>query len=47
MLGLPFDEPPPYAPVDEDYHPRPNSSYSLSKVLGEKMAAQFCRWDPS
>lgn len=46
VLGLPFDEPPPYAPVDEDYHPRPNSSYSLSKALGEEMAVQFCRWDP-
>jgi nucleoside-diphosphate-sugar epimerase len=46
VLGLPFTEPPPYAPVDEDYHPRPNSSYSLSKALGEEMAVQFCRWDP-
>jgi nucleoside-diphosphate-sugar epimerase len=46
VLGLPFDEPPPYAPVDEAYHPRPNSSYSLSKALGEEMAVQFCRWDP-
>jgi UDP-glucose 4-epimerase len=46
VLGLPFDEPPPYAPVDEDYPPRPNSSYSLSKALGEEMAVQFCRWDP-
>ena len=46
VLGLPFDEPPPYVPVDEDYHPRPNSSYSLSKALGEEMAVQFCRWEP-
>jgi UDP-glucose 4-epimerase len=46
VLGLPFAEPPPYAPVDEAYHPRPNSSYSLSKALGEEMAVQFCRWDP-
>ncbi|MGQ7295638.1 NAD-dependent epimerase/dehydratase family protein [Quadrisphaera sp. KR29] len=46
VLGLPFDEAPPYAPVDEEYHPRPNSSYSLSKALGEEMAVQFCRWDP-
>ena len=46
VLGLPFDEPPPYVPVDEAYHPRPNSSYSLSKALGEEMAVQFCRWDP-
>jgi nucleoside-diphosphate-sugar epimerase len=48
VLGLPFgpDNPPPYIPVDEEYHPRPNSSYSLSKTLEEEMARQFCRWDP-
>jgi nucleoside-diphosphate-sugar epimerase len=47
VLGLPFDEPPPYIPVDEDYPPRPNSTYSLGKVLEEDMARQFCRWDPT
>lgn len=46
VLGLPFDTPPPYAPVDEDYFPRPESAYSLGKLLDETMAAQFCRWDP-
>ena len=46
VLGLPFDTPPPYAPVDEDYSPRPESAYSLGKLLDETMAAQFCRWDP-
>ncbi|CAN5681846.1 hypothetical protein BH09PLA1_BH09PLA1_15980 [soil metagenome] len=46
VLGLPFDSPPPYVPVDEDYPPRPESAYSLSKVLSETMAQQFCRWDP-
>lgn len=46
VLGLPFDVPPPYIPVDEDYAPRPESAYSLSKALGELMAAHFCRWDP-
>ena len=46
VLGLPFDEPPPYVPLDEAYPPRPNSAYSLSKVLGETMAEQFCRRDP-
>ncbi len=48
VLGLPFgpDSPPPYIPVDEEYHPRPNSSYSLAKTLEEEMAGQFCRWDP-
>jgi nucleoside-diphosphate-sugar epimerase len=46
VLGLPFDSPPPYAPLDEDYAPRPESTYSLTKVLEEEMARQFCRWDP-
>jgi nucleoside-diphosphate-sugar epimerase len=44
VLGLPFDTPPPYAPVDEDYHPRPESTYSLGKVLEEEMARQHARW---
>jgi nucleoside-diphosphate-sugar epimerase len=46
VLGLPFDEPPPYAPLDEQYPARPETAYSLSKFLGEEMAQQFCRWDP-
>lgn len=46
VLGLPFDTPPPYVPVDEEYFPRPESAYSLGKLLDETMAAQFCRWDP-
>jgi nucleoside-diphosphate-sugar epimerase len=46
VLGLPFDTPPPYAPVDEQYFPRPESAYSLGKLVDETMAAQFCRWDP-
>lgn len=45
VLGLPFDEPPPYIPVDEEYPGRPESAYSLSKLVGETMAEQFCRWD--
>ncbi|MFD2648972.1 NAD-dependent epimerase/dehydratase family protein [Devosia albogilva] len=46
VLGLPFNNPPPYAPVDEEYYPRPESAYSLGKLLDETMAAQFCRWNP-
>lgn len=46
VLGLPFDTPPPYVPVDEDYYPRPETAYSLGKLLDETMAGQFCRWDP-
>jgi nucleoside-diphosphate-sugar epimerase len=47
VLGLPFDTPPPYLPVDEEYAARPESTYSLGKHLEEQMAAQFCRWNPA
>ena len=43
VLGLPFDEPPQFAPIDESHPPRPESSYALSKLLGEHMAAQAAR----
>jgi nucleoside-diphosphate-sugar epimerase len=43
VLGLPFDTPPAYAPIDEDHPPRPETSYSLSKLVGETMADQFAR----
>ena len=46
VLGLPFEIPPPYIPVDEEYPARPESTYSLVKHLEEQMARQFCRWDP-
>jgi nucleoside-diphosphate-sugar epimerase len=42
-LGLPFDRPPDYAPVDEA-HIYPETSYALSKVVGEELARQFNRW---
>jgi nucleoside-diphosphate-sugar epimerase len=43
VLGLPFDTPPAFAPIDESHPPRPESSYSLSKLVGETMAEQFAR----
>ena len=43
VLGLPFDTPPLFAPIDETIEPRPEWSYALSKVLGEEMARQFNR----
>jgi nucleoside-diphosphate-sugar epimerase len=46
VLGLPFDVPPPYIPVDEQYPVRPESTYSLVKSLEEEMARHFCRWVP-
>lgn len=43
VLGLPFDRPPDFAPIDESIAPRPESSYALSKLVGETMAAQHAR----
>ena len=46
VLGLPFDTPPPYIPVDEEYPARPESTYSLVKHLEEQLAIELTRWDP-
>jgi nucleoside-diphosphate-sugar epimerase len=43
-LGLPFDTPPRYVPIDEDHYPHPTSTYALSKVVGETMAAHVSEW---
>jgi nucleoside-diphosphate-sugar epimerase len=43
VLGLPFDVPPAFAPIDESHPPRPESSYALSKLVGETMATQAAR----
>lgn len=45
VLGLPFDVPPPYIPVDEEYAPRPESVYSLVKTLEERLATELVRWN--
>jgi UDP-glucose 4-epimerase len=46
VLGLPFDTPPPYLPVDEGYAARPESMYSLVKHLEEQLAIELVRWRP-
>jgi nucleoside-diphosphate-sugar epimerase len=43
-LGLPFDVPPRYAPVDEDHYPYPTTTYALSKVASETMAGHVAEW---
>jgi nucleoside-diphosphate-sugar epimerase len=43
-LGLPFDAPPRYAPVDEDHYPVPTSTYALSKVASETIAGHIAQW---
>ena len=47
VFGIPLHPPvsPEKLPLTEDVH-RPQSSYSLTKWLGEKMGEQYCRWDP-
>ncbi|MBX4901209.1 NAD-dependent epimerase/dehydratase family protein [Rhizobium bangladeshense] len=45
LLGIPYAIKPDYFPADEEYESRPETSYSLSKHLGEEMAKQYCRWD--
>lgn len=45
VYGIPYANGPAYVPVDEEIE-RPETAYSLSKLMGEKMAEQFCRWDP-
>jgi nucleoside-diphosphate-sugar epimerase len=43
-LGLPFDVPPRYAPVDEDHYPVPTTTYALSKVASETIAGHIAQW---
>jgi nucleoside-diphosphate-sugar epimerase len=45
VYGIPYPKGPAYVPVDEEIQ-RPETAYSLSKLMGEEMAKQFCRWDP-
>lgn len=46
LLGIPFDIDPPYAPLDEEYPSRPESTYSVVKHLEEELAQKHVRWDP-
>ena len=45
VYGIPYPKGPAYVPVDEAIA-RPETAYSLSKLMGEEMAKQFCLWDP-
>ncbi len=44
VYGIPYPGGPLYVPVDEEIE-LPQWSYSLSKLMGEKLAEQFARWD--
>ena len=43
-LGLPYDTPPRYVPIDEAHYPFPTSTYALSKVASETVAEQMAAW---
>jgi nucleoside-diphosphate-sugar epimerase len=43
-LGLPFEVPPRYAPLDEDHYPFPTTTYALSKVASETVAGHIAQW---
>ena len=46
ILGLPFErEQPAYAPIDEEHPAYPESSYALSKLLGEELGASVTPLD--
>ncbi len=45
VFGIPYPAGPKYVPVDEEIE-LPQTSYSLSKLMGEKLAEQYCLWDP-
>ena len=44
-MGFPFDEPPPFLPLDETFTAAHNT-YGLVKVAEEAMAAQLVGWAP-
>lgn len=47
LIGIPFDPHPPESlPITEEHERRPESAYSLSKLVGETLAEQYARWDP-
>ncbi|MEP7241930.1 MAG: SDR family oxidoreductase, partial [Devosia sp.] len=45
VFGIPYSHGPKYVPVDEEIE-LPQTSYSLSKLMGEKLAEQYALWDP-
>jgi len=44
-MGFPFDEAPPFLPVDETYTSA-NNTYGLGKVAEEAIASQLVHWHP-
>lgn len=51
LIGIPLAQDgchdPAALPIAETHERRPESAYSLSKLVGETLAEQFVRWDPT
>lgn len=51
LIGIPLAEDgchvPDSLPITEESERRPESAYSLSKLVGEVLAEQYVRWDPT
>lgn len=51
LIGIPLAEDGCHAPVSlpitEEHERKPESAYSLSKLVGEVLAEQYVRWDPT
>lgn len=47
LIGIPLDPTPPARlPITEESERRPESAYSLSKLVGEVLAEEYARWSP-
>ena len=44
LIGIPLDIAPEKLPITEEAELRPESAYSLSKLVGETLAEQYVRW---
>lgn len=51
LIGIPLAvdgcHEPESLPITEEHERKPESAYSLSKLVGEVLAEQYTRWDPS
>lgn len=46
LIGIPLTEPPTHLPITEESPRKPESAYSLSKLMGEHLADQYAVWCP-
>ncbi|CAO1612787.1 unnamed protein product [Sympodiomycopsis kandeliae] len=46
LIGIPLVQPPESLPITEESPRKPESAYSLSKLMGEHLADQYAVWSP-